>query len=79
MDKKEQNRKRAKVLIANAGFFYTGSVVGQWRGYDIFFAESEKGKHDGPGLLVDGERFRWVKYDSKEWQEIGEALEAAPE
>ena len=55
---KEKNRKKAKELIFEAGYFYAGSPVGQWQGYDISFAESEKGRHDGPGLLVDGERFR---------------------
>ena len=62
---KEKNRKKAKELIFEAGYFYAGSPVGQWQGYDIFFAESEKGRHDGPGLLVDGERFRWVEYSDK--------------
>ena len=71
---KEKNRKKAKELIFEAGYFYAGSPVGQWQGYDIFFAESEKGRHDGPGLLVDGERFRWVEYSDKEWQEIGDSL-----
>ena len=73
-EKKKMNLKRAKELISEAGYFYTGSPVGQWQGYDIFWAETVKGKDDGPGLLVDGERFKWVEYSSNEWKDIVESL-----